>query len=165
MENLLKVKSLIATLREEANKVDENLTSALKKRDELVMAPFPKQELVENLCAAVDAEAEEYKKQFSNHLQYLIRRRGVKRSGINKSPSVIRSLGNYSEISIPALHFYHAEQIKAGIKAMVDALNCAEGIGDKDYEQQLAGLNREIEGLTAQRDEILTELDQIGHAR
>lgn len=86
MQNLAKVKSLIATLREEANKIDENLTSALKKRDALVMAPFPKAELIENLCAAVDYEAGQYLKQFSSHLQYLIRRRGLKRTGVNKSP-------------------------------------------------------------------------------
>ena len=165
MENLAKIKDMLAGLRTEAAKIDQDLATALTRRDELVMMPFPKAELIANLQAAVDAEAEEYRKQFSNHLQYLIRRRGLKRTGVHKSPSVIRDIGSYGELSITALHYYHAKEIKAGIAALVESLDCPDGINDQEYEQELAALNREIESLTAQRDGILAELDHIGKAR
>lgn len=165
MENLQKVRTLIGSLREELQIINQNLDAAFAKRDVLAMTPFPKADLIANLEAAVDLEAEEYKRQFGNHLQYLICLRKGKRIGINKSPDPLRNIGNYSQLNIEALHYFYAKEIKAGIRALVNDLNCPEGLNDEAYETSLKQLDAEIEQLVVERDALQTELEAIGQAR
>jgi hypothetical protein len=165
MSDIETLKQLMAGVREQANKIDQELEAALQRREAIARIPIPKAELYTNLCYAIDEGAKDYEKQLSNEIIRLSRKRGADAYGVNKTPDVFRCIGAYGEIEINALHYFYGDAAKAKLKDFIfKGVDLPDGLADQQYLEQLDAADVEIDRIAKQRDVLLAELDLVGKA-
>jgi hypothetical protein len=156
------IKQLAASLKAKCAKIDQDFNEALAEREKVARIPIPRDELYQNLCAAIDEGAAKYTKYWKSQLHWLAQKRGADAHGINKSPDPFREVGNYHELDINALHYFYGDMAKMKLKELVDGANIPDGLIDKQYAARLAEADKAVDLVAGQREALQLQLEVIG---
>lgn len=162
MSEIEEIKRLADTLKAKCAKIDQDFNEALAAREKVAKIPIPRDELYQNLCAAIDEGAADYAKYWTNHLHWLAQKRGADAHGVNKSPDVFRQKGGYHELDISALHYFYGDIAKMKLKELVYSANMPDGLTDKAYAAQLAEADKAVDLVARQREALQIQLEMIG---
>ena len=153
-----KLQSLIADLRYQKLQHYEKLTRAIEEREHIASYAMPRDEVLSNLFEAIDQSAEKFEKVMLSVVSGVARRRHA--TGVNRSPDLVRELGNYSQLNIDSINYFMGDIIKDRLTQYVDDMpwpgGLRNGMTDDEYYRQLKAADAKI-------DQLKTEHDALEH--
>lgn len=158
-----KLQTLISDLRIQKQLQYAKLNEAIAERELIASSAMPKAEILQNLFSAIDYSAEQFQKTMQSIVSGIARKRHG--TGVNRSPELIREVGNYSQLNIDSINYFMGDVIKEKLIQYVDEMPwpgpAQNGIDDDEYYRQLKIADAKVDKLKAEYDEIENQIMSV----